>query len=189
MSYQAYLDAVKAKTGKTLADFKVLAEQKGLTKHGEMVAWLKQDFKLGHGHAAAVAAALLKPDHFSTPREDRINAIFSGKKAAWLEPYRQLLKAVQEFGPDVDIAPTDTYVSFTRAGKKFGIVQPSGERLDIGLKRKGIGATERFEAAGRWNSMVTHRVRITQPDQVDSLVLDWLRQAYQDASSVRFGES
>jgi hypothetical protein len=56
MSFQAYLDSVKAKTGKTLRDLAGLAAQKGLTKHGEIVAWLKRDFGLGHGHANAIAA-------------------------------------------------------------------------------------------------------------------------------------
>jgi len=64
MSFQAYLDNIKAKTGKTPADFKRLAEKKGLlepgTKAGEIVAWLKGDFGLGHGHAMAIYA-VLKP--------------------------------------------------------------------------------------------------------------------------------
>lgn len=62
MSFQAYLDNIKAKTGKTPADFNKLAEKKGFlkpgTKAGEIVAWLKKDFGLGHGHAMAIYAVL-----------------------------------------------------------------------------------------------------------------------------------
>ena len=51
MSFQAYLDNIKAKTGKTPEDFQVLAEKKGLlregVKTGQIVAWLKEDFGLG----------------------------------------------------------------------------------------------------------------------------------------------
>ncbi len=47
MSFQAYLDNIKAKTGKTPDDFRSLAAQKGLTKYGEILAWLKADFGLG----------------------------------------------------------------------------------------------------------------------------------------------
>ena len=58
MSFQAYIDIIKAKTGKTPEEFKQLAERKGLLKSGvkagEIVAWLKQDFDLGHGHAIAI---------------------------------------------------------------------------------------------------------------------------------------
>jgi hypothetical protein len=38
MSFQAYLDNVKAKTGKSPADFAKLVNQEGLTKHGGIVA-------------------------------------------------------------------------------------------------------------------------------------------------------
>ena len=61
MSFQAYLDTVKEQTGKTVADFKMLAAEKGLSKHGEVVAWLRQDFGLGHGHATAVACPCPSP--------------------------------------------------------------------------------------------------------------------------------
>lgn len=60
MTFQAYLDNIEAKTGKTPADFKKLAKKKGLLKPGvkamEIVAWLKKDFGLGHGHAMAIYA-------------------------------------------------------------------------------------------------------------------------------------
>ncbi len=65
MSFQAYIDNIKAKTGKTPEDFKTLAEKKGFltkgilnegVKAGEIVAWLKQDFDLGHGHSMAIYA-------------------------------------------------------------------------------------------------------------------------------------
>jgi len=41
MSFQAYLDNIKAKTGKTPADFKRLAEQKGFMVNGELNATTK----------------------------------------------------------------------------------------------------------------------------------------------------
>lgn len=60
MSFQAYIDNIKAKTGKTPDDFKKLAEKKGLLKPGvkamAIVNWLKEDFGLGHGHAMAIYA-------------------------------------------------------------------------------------------------------------------------------------
>ncbi len=72
MTFQAYIDNIEAKTGKTPADFKKLAKKKRLlepgTKAGQIVAWLKKDFGLGHGHAMAVYATL-KP--FVRPKSAR----------------------------------------------------------------------------------------------------------------------
>jgi hypothetical protein len=67
MSFQSYLTTIKAKTGKGPDDFHRLAAEKGFmqgetikpdVKAGEIVAWLKQDFDLGHGHAMAIYALL-----------------------------------------------------------------------------------------------------------------------------------
>lgn len=58
MSFQAYIDNIEKKTGKKPDDFKQLATEKGLlkpgVKAGAIVAWLKDDFDLGHGHAMAI---------------------------------------------------------------------------------------------------------------------------------------
>jgi hypothetical protein len=67
MSFQAYLNNIKEKTGKGPNDFKKLAEKKGFlekgkikteVKAGDIVKWLKEDFDLGHGHAMAIYALL-----------------------------------------------------------------------------------------------------------------------------------
>lgn len=65
MSFQAYLDNVEAKTGKSADDLKTLAIGKGLAdanglapgiKPGAVIDWLKADFELGHGHAMSIVA-------------------------------------------------------------------------------------------------------------------------------------
>ncbi len=58
----------------------------------------------------------------------------------------------------------------------------AGERFDVGIKLKGVALTERFEAAGTWNKMVTHRVCISDPKQIDAEVLSWIKQAYDAAN-------
>ena len=67
MTFQAYIDNIHARTGKTPDDFRDLAEQKGFLEDGaikrgvkavQIVDWLKQDFELGRGHAMAIYAVL-----------------------------------------------------------------------------------------------------------------------------------
>lgn len=55
MSFQAYLDTAEAITGRTPNQFIATAKRKKLTEHKEIVAWLKEDFGLGLGHARAIA--------------------------------------------------------------------------------------------------------------------------------------
>jgi hypothetical protein len=67
MSFQAYLDNIQAKTGKSPDDFRAMAAEKGLAdstglapgvKATQITDWLKADFGLGHGHAMAIVALL-----------------------------------------------------------------------------------------------------------------------------------
>lgn len=57
MSFQAYLDTIEEKTGKTPQELIDLATKKGFgkdTKAGEILEWLKAEFDLGRGHGMAV---------------------------------------------------------------------------------------------------------------------------------------
>ncbi len=62
MSFQAYLDNIQAKTGKTAEEFRALATEKGLmipmAKAGVFIDWLAADYGLGRGHAMAIFAYL-----------------------------------------------------------------------------------------------------------------------------------
>ncbi|MFC3300733.1 DUF4287 domain-containing protein [Arthrobacter agilis] len=58
MSFQAYLDAIEAKTGLTPRQLVAQARDHGFdgpgAKAGEIVSWLKEDHGLGRGHAMAL---------------------------------------------------------------------------------------------------------------------------------------
>ncbi|MCI2957576.1 DUF4287 domain-containing protein [Agromyces atrinae] len=64
MSFQAYLDAIENKTGLTPRQIVERAKQKGFddpsVKAGVIVAWLKDDYDLGRGHAMALVHVIKK---------------------------------------------------------------------------------------------------------------------------------
>ena len=62
MTYKAYIDNIKAKTGKDPEYYREEAKKKGLAKHGELLAWLKSDCGLGHGHANAIILYIQDPE-------------------------------------------------------------------------------------------------------------------------------
>ena len=77
MSFQAYLDNIKTKTGKTPKQLKELADEAGVltsdTKARDLVAWLKKEFDLGHGHSMAIWAAFKQNGWVRpSPRRKRI---------------------------------------------------------------------------------------------------------------------
>ena len=61
MSYQAYLDAIERKTGRTPAELLSEAATRGFTptsKATDVVTWLKDEHGLGRGHAMALYGVL-----------------------------------------------------------------------------------------------------------------------------------
>ncbi|MGM1064122.1 DUF4287 domain-containing protein [Saccharothrix sp. Mg75] len=57
MSFQAYLDNIEKKTGKTPAQLLAEARDRGYdatTKAGVVLGWLKDDYDLGRGHGMAL---------------------------------------------------------------------------------------------------------------------------------------
>lgn len=73
MTFQAYLDTIKAKTGQTPADLKELATKAGIfrrdMKAGTLIAWLKKEFSLGHGHSLAVWAVFKSSGWVDGPKK------------------------------------------------------------------------------------------------------------------------
>lgn len=61
MSYQAYLDALERKTGRTPQQLLDEAASRGFgptTAAGEVVTWLREEYDVGRGHAMALYGVL-----------------------------------------------------------------------------------------------------------------------------------
>ncbi len=168
---------LEASTGKPFADWIAAAKASGQPKHGALVSWLKAEHGLGHGYANLVAHKTFASDAGSSADDDLMAAMFAGPKAAMKPAYDKVAAILGGLG-GVEFAPKKGYVSFRRS-KQFGLAQPSTkDRLDLGLTLKGVDAAGRLEAAGSWNTMVTHRVRIAGAGEVDAEVEAWIKQAW-----------
>ena len=56
----SYFPSIERKYGRPIAYWKELIAASELTKHMELVAWLKSEHGLGHGHAKALVADTLR---------------------------------------------------------------------------------------------------------------------------------
>ena len=173
----AMIANLAAKTGKSLDEWVALARASGQPKHGGLVSWLKAEHGLGHGYANLVAHKTFASDAGSSDDAALMEAMFAGPKAAMRPVYDRVAEIVSG-REGAQFAPKKGYVSFRR-NKQFGLGQPSTkDRFDLGLSLKGVEPTGRLEAAGSWNTMVTHRVRIGSVDEVDAEVEGWIKQAW-----------
>ncbi|MEU6915321.1 DUF4287 domain-containing protein [Streptomyces olindensis] len=58
----SYFPSIEKKYGRPIADWKALIRTSPLTRHRELVDWLKSEHGLGHGHANALVAHTLAED-------------------------------------------------------------------------------------------------------------------------------
>lgn len=167
---------LQERTGKSFAAWISVARSLGTTKHSDIVAYLKEAGPMGHGYANMIALESRKSDVVA--EEDPVDAMFAGGKTVLRPIYDAVVKTINTFGHDMEFAPKKGYVSVRRA-KQFAILQPStATRLDIGINLKGVAPVGKLEAAGTWNGMLSHRVRIESLDAFDQDVKRWLKQAY-----------
>jgi uncharacterized protein DUF4287 len=78
MSFQAYLDSVEEKTGKTPNEFIAEAKKKNLTEFKDIIAWLKKDYGLGLGHARAIAYVIRNGPNFEVRQTTGTHRDISG---------------------------------------------------------------------------------------------------------------
>lgn len=174
---------LRENTGKSLEQWTNLARACGKQKHGELVSWLKSEHALTHGYANLVAHTTFKSDAASQTAAgaDLVSAMFDGDKAALRPIFDALMKSIRTFGKDIEEAPKKGYLSLRRK-TQFATLHPSTKtRFDVGLKLRNVAPQGRLEAAGSWNTMVTHRVRLERLDAVDQELIDWLKEAYEQA--------
>ena len=171
---------LKEKTGRDLDEWKNVLASKGFAKHGEIMKFLKGEGRVSHGYANLIALKFREADAASQAPADLIEAQYKGKES--LRPiFERLREIVLGFDASVEMVPKKAAVSFRRK-RQFALAQPSTKtRLDLGLKFDDKPHGERLESSGPFGAMCTHRVRLTEVDQIDDELIVWLREACEEA--------
>ena len=174
---QSMRNNIVDKTGKAIDEWFAIITSTKLDKHGQIVKHLKSEFSVTHGFANLIAHDFLNKDQKTEP--DLLAQQYANK--ADLKPiYDSIIEALSDL-PDIELAPKKAYVSLRR-NKQFALIQPSTKtRVDVGINLKGKSHTDRLEASGSFNAMVSHRVRLTESNDVDDELVAWLKEAYEQA--------
>ncbi len=174
---QTMISNMPEKTGKSLDEWKSLLKTMSFSKHSEAVNYLKKEHQVTHGFANTIVS-LSKEENESA--EDLVKIQYSGKEIL-LPIYESLLNVVRSFGDDVKIVSKKTSVSIIRK-KQFALIKPATKtRIDLGLKLKDRANTDRLGNSGPFGTMCTHRVQLTEVNQVDNELKEWLQEAYNSA--------
>lgn len=176
---QTMLDNLHKGTGISLEGWIELVREKSFNKHGEIMNFLKEEKGLTHGFANLIALKSRAADAGSTDdKEELIEKQYKGKEH--FKPiYAQLISEIKVFGDDIEVAPKNANVSLRRK-KQFAVLEPKTKtRFEIGINLKGQEPQGKLEPSG--NAMCTHKINITELEDIDGEVLGWLRKAYDNA--------
>ena len=168
---------LEEKTGRSMPEWIDVVAASGLTKHTDIVNWLKLEHGLTHGFANGIALSFRDGDA-APAADDLVSQQYAGPKAALRPVYDRLLAAASGLGEDVEVSPKKSSVSLRR-GKQFALIEAtSAKRIQLGIQLKGEPTTERLLAG---NAMCSHKVFVTSADDIDAELLSWLRAAYERA--------
>lgn len=174
------VQSIEEKTGKPISHWIEVVKKSGIEKHKAIINHLKEEHGFTYGFANLVAHKAKKSDAKSVSETtDLVEIQYIGKEL--LKPiYDKLMKEIEKFG-NVEIAPKKTYVSL-RGKKQFALIQPSTKtRVDVGINSKELEVNDRLEKSGSFNSMCSHRVRLTDESEVNKELINWIKQAYEEA--------
>ena len=180
---QTQIDNIQKKTGKSLAEITSIVDQSGLTKHGEIVDFLKNTLGLGHGDANALAHAILKSDGTRAAEgkslQTVLDEIYTGPKADLRPIHEALMKHIDQFG-EFEIAPKKGYVSLRRK-KQFAMIGPkTNTRFEVGINAKDFTKNKRLLEQPK-GSMCSYIVNLSDVKEVDPELISWIRSAYEQA--------
>ncbi len=89
MSFQAYLDTLEDKTGKTPRQLVAIAHEKGLDAPGAkaagVVTWLRDDYGVGRGHAMALWHVISRGSTIATTHVGTDGAHRDESDTLWLD--------------------------------------------------------------------------------------------------------
>jgi predicted transport protein len=174
------IESLKEKTGQSLEEWKKIIAKQGLSKHGEIVNFLKETHQVTHGYASEIALKTLGSDADSTTNtDDLIVSQYKGKEHLKAF-YDKLLSEIKQFKGEFEIAPKKTYVSLKRK-KQFIILNPASKtRFEIGFNLKGVEPKGKLEAE-KPNGICSHKINLSDISEIDKEVIAWIKMAFDNA--------
>jgi predicted transport protein len=174
------IENLKEKTGHSLDEWKTLIADSGLSKHGEIVKFLKETHSVTHGYASEIALKVLGSDADSANDTDEFIVTQYKGKEHLKAYYDKLIAEIQQFEGEFEIAPKKTYVSLKRK-KQFIILNPASKtRFEIGFNLKGVEPKGKLEAE-KPNGICSHKINLADINEIDQEVIDWIRMAFNNA--------
>ena len=187
---EKWIREMSAKTGRTLQEWIILIKKKGPKIEKDCRAWLKEEFQLGTNTAWWLAEKAFgnplgladdSPDAYLLAAPAYVDQMYVGPKAHLRSLLDAVIQLARGLGDDVRICPCQTIVPLYRHHVFAQIKPTTTKRIDLGFALGEEPFTSRLIDTGgaAKKNRITHRVAITELDDIDLQVKRWLKQAYE----------
>lgn len=164
------------RTGINVAGWNWRIAKEKLHDEKSLRRWLTKQGVTGYAQSLLVMERFGYPDHFLASADGLIDGQYVDRPQ--LRPiFDAIIDAASSFG-DIIIQARKTYVSLVTPRRTFARIQPTTKsRLDLALRLEGHKPGKRLQLS-KLHETTPLQVSLTLADDVDSEVLKWLREAY-----------
>ena len=170
------------RTGQDLAEWNRRVLDSGIGTEPELRKWLSGQGVTGYGQMLVVMERFGYPDFLSASAEELIDGQYADRPG--LRPILDRLLAAAGTLDGVEVQARKTYVTVVSPRRKFAHIRATTKtRIDLGLRLPGATPGGRLVSAKVLNDdVMTVRIPLTDPDEVDDEVLELLRTAHAENS-------
>jgi hypothetical protein len=179
--FQVMKANIEEKTGRSFDAWVRIALESRIDTFKALTDHMKTEHGVTHGYAQLIARGVIDPARLEAGNQDQrmVDELYSGKKAGLRPIYDRLISAGTALGESVETLICKTYTSL-RSKSQFAIIAPrnnSSVDLELALP-PDTPARGRLDPFRSSYPKFTHRIRITDPGQVDDEVIEALSEAH-----------
>lgn len=151
-------------------------------------AWLREVHGLGTNFAWWITERSFgrgeedtDEDAYLQKAPEYVDAMYAGAKEHLRPLHDRLIQIALSLGPDVKICPCQTMVPLYR-NHVFAQIKPAtNKRIDLGFCLRVVAPVGRLLSTGGESrgDRITHRIPISEMDEIDDEVRGWLVSAYE----------
>jgi uncharacterized protein DUF5655 len=167
---------LKERTGEDVDTWNQRIKAERFNDEQQLRAWLTAHGVTGYAQSLLVMERFGYPDFLLASADELIQGQYADRPQ--LRPILDaIIEATTGLG-EVIVQARKTYVSLVSPRRTFARVQPTTKnRVDLGLRLEGQKPSGRLRPSKMHESMPL-QISLTTPDEVDTEVLGWLQQTY-----------
>jgi hypothetical protein len=171
---------LQERTGENVATWNRRIAEEQFQDEKSLRAWLTKQGVTGYAQSLLVMERFGYPDFLLASAEDLIDGQYADRPK--LRPiFDAIIEAAAALGA-VTIQARKTYVSLVTPRRTFARIQPTSKnRVDLGLRLEGHKPGGRLQPSKIQETMRL-QTSLTSVNDIDSEVLNWLQEAYDQNS-------